>query len=200
MRSSDLPTKLQRLLMALHPDRVLDETDRRVDEALNSFVGGRPATIEKWDAFRGCLMDLLRHVEANVLRLSKPVRMGVDFEWGRCCQVLTRVYGPNGEKAAFEIARTGNEGGLYSVLRKMARQIAEQTAQSEIAAKVSFFWENLTVAERFAASQEYLAMYGHLLPSELTEGSAARVRANLPKVLEEHPQLIRRLQRLGRDR
>jgi len=194
-----MATKLQRLLLAICPERVLDETDRRVDEALNTFTAAASARIEKWDAFRGCLMDFLRHVETCVLRLSGPVRMGVDFEWGRCCQILMRTYGASGEKAAFEIARTGNEGGLYAVLSKMARQIAEQAAEKEISAKVSFFWEGLSVKERLAAGQEYLDLYGHLLPSELTEGSAARIRANLPKVLAEHPHMVRRLKRVGRD-
>jgi len=56
----------------------------------------------------------------------------------------------------------------------------------------------LSVEEQLAASTEYLQKYGHLLPSELTEGSAARIRANLPKVLEEHPHLIQRLRQVGR--
>ena len=45
---------------------------------------------------------------------------------------------------------------------------------------------------------EYLKKYGHLLPSELTEGSAARVRANFPKVLAQHPKILQKTRRLGR--
>ena len=193
-----MATKLQRLLESLDPDRVLEETDRRADEAINTFALPS-ATIEKWDAFRGCLIDFLRHVETYILRLREPCPMGVDFDWGRCCQVLMRIYGPNGEKAAFEMARTGNEGGLHAVLRKVARQVAQQSADKEITAKTSFYWERLSVPEKLAASEEYLATYGHLLPSELTEGSAARIRANMPKVLKEHPRMIQRLRRVGRN-
>ena len=113
-------------------------------------------------------------------------------------QSLVRAYGSNGEKAAFEMARTGNEGGLYAVLKKMAQTMGEHYAENEVSAKVLFYWNGLTVPEKLAAADEYLGKYGHLLPSELTEGSAGRVRANLPKVLEEHPRLLRRLRGIGR--
>ena len=124
--------------------------------------------------------------------------MGVDFDWGRCTQILMRAYGSNGEKAAFEMARTGNDGGLYAVLKKMANSMAEQYIENEVSAKVSFYWNGLTVDEMLKAADEYLSKYGHLLPSELTEGSAGRIRANMPKVLQEHPRLLQRLGRIGR--
>ena len=34
------------------------------------------------------------------------------------------------EKAAFEMARTGNEGGLYAVLKAIAGQLAEEYAEN----------------------------------------------------------------------
>ena len=59
-------------------------------------------------------------VEARILRLREPCPMSSDVAWGRCCQVLAHVYGRDGDKAAFEMARTGSEGGLWAVLRKFA--------------------------------------------------------------------------------
>ncbi|MBC8218657.1 MAG: hypothetical protein H8E73_09345, partial [Planctomycetes bacterium] len=49
------------------------------------------------------------------------------------------------------------------------------------------------VEQKFNVSSEYITKYGRFLPSELTEGSAARIRANFPKVLEKHPRLIQRI-------
>lgn len=192
-----MPSQLDRLLDYIHPTRTLDEVDQRADEAINAFTA-LAAQITEWDSFRVCLIRFLHHTDAQLLRLRRSCPMGTDFDWGRCCQVLLRAYGPNGEKAAFEMARTGNDGGLYAVLKTMARYMAEQYVDNEISAKVGFYWNRLSVEERWAACDEYLAKYGHLLPSELTEGSATRLRANLPKVLEEHPRLLRRLQRVGR--
>lgn len=190
-------SKLDRVLDYLDPRRTLDEVERRTDDALNSFVPAA-SQITRWDEFRACLIRFLHHVESRALRLSQPCAMGVDFDWGRCVQFLMRAYGANGEKTAFEMARTGNEGGLYGVLKKMAQAVGEHYAENEVSAKVLFYWNGLSIPEKLAAADEYLGKYGHLLPSELTEGSAARVRANLPKVLEEHPRLLRRLRGIGR--
>ncbi|MCY2928051.1 MAG: hypothetical protein NTV86_00880 [Planctomycetota bacterium] len=192
-----MASKLDRLIESLHPTRTFDEVRRRADDALNTFNVGA-SQMENWDRFRHCLIQFLHHAEIRLLRLSRSCPMGLDFDWGRCCHILMRVYGPNGEKAAFEMARTGNEGGLYAVLRTMAQTMADNYAQDEIEAKVNTYWSYLSVDEKLAAGDEYLAKYGKLLPSELTEGSAARVRANLPKVLEEHPKIIRRLTSVGR--
>ncbi|MCX5674670.1 MAG: hypothetical protein NTX87_06645 [Planctomycetota bacterium] len=192
-----MPTKLDRLLESIHPTKTTEELSRRADDALNSF-SVEATQIEVWDRFRHCLIRFLHHAETRLLRLSAPCHMGVEFAWGRCCQILMRAYGPNGEKTAFEMARTGNEGGLYAVLKKMAQTMADQFAQNEIEAKIGTYWNYLSINEKLAAGDEYLAKYGHLLPSELTEGSAARIRANLPKVLQEHSNLLRRLGGIGR--
>ena len=84
------------------------------------------------------------------------------------------------------------------MLKKLARRIARQYGEREVAAKIGTWWDTLSVDERLAATEEYLEKHGHLLPSELTEGSAARIRANFPKVLEEHARLVQRMHRVGR--
>ena len=192
-------TPLDRVLESLHPDRTLDEVDRRADEAINSF-SVPSSRITDWEAFRSCAIRFMRHVEGRILRIQGTFDYdpGMAFDWGRCCRILCREYGPNGEKAAFEMARTGNDGGLYGVLKRIARSMAKEFAEAEIRARVFHYWNGLSVDEKLEAGDEYLEKYGHLLPSELTESSAARVRANMPKVLEEHPKMLRRLEELGR--
>ena len=192
-----MATKLDRLLEGIHPDRTLEEANKRADEAINSFSVDS-SQITDWDRYRDCLIRFLHHVDTKILRLQQACPMGVDFDWGRCTQILMRAYGSSGEKAAFEMTRTGNDGGLYAVLKKMAKSMTEQYVENEVSAKVGFYWDGLTVDEKLKAADEYLSKYGHLLPSELTEGSAGRIRANMPKVLQEHPLLLQRLGRIGR--
>ena len=197
-----MANQLDRLLASIHPDRTIVETGRRVDEAVNRFRM-RASLITDWETFRRCLIRFMRHVEHHILGLvpGSPASDDPsvsDFDWGRCCQVLMREYGPNGEKAAFEMTRTGNDGGLRDVLKRVARSMAKQVTDTEIRAKVKHYWDSLSVDDQLKASDEYLTKHGHLLPSELTEASAARVRANLPKVLEEHPKMLLRLGRVGR--
>ncbi len=195
-----MSTKLEQLLESISHERTLDDVSRLTDDALNALPI-RDAQITDWEAFRRALIQCMQHVEDSVLRRT-PVgatrRADLDFEWGRCCHVLTQLYGPNGEKAAFERARTGNEGGLRQVIRDFARRTAEDTAQNEIRAKVGNWWLELSVDEQLAVADEYLRRFGHLLPSELTERSAARIRANMPQVLEQHPRLMQPLARVGR--
>ena len=52
------------------------------------------------------------------------------------------------------------------------------------------YWNGLSLPEKLAAPDEYLREFAHLLPEELVDGSAARVRADFPKVLEEHVRLV----------
>jgi hypothetical protein len=190
-------TRLDGLLSFIDPEENIERTFNRANEAINTFRV-RAARIEDWDEFRSCLVAFLRHVDVHTLRLRAPVGTE-EFSWRRCAQILRAIYGSSGgEKAAFELARTGNEGGLGAVLRAFAMHMAEDYSRNEIAAKVSAYWNSLSVAEQLEAASEYLAKYGHLLPSELTEGSAARIRANFWRVLEEHPRLFQRLHRVGR--
>jgi len=192
-----MASALSRLLVSIDPSRTLDTVDARVDQAVNTFRMSAGA-ITRWDDFRNCLIRFLAHVETQVLCLRGYPEVSVDFHWGRCVRLLLQEYGANGDKTAYEMSRTGNEGGLYGVLKAVARRIATQYAKNEIVARISAFWDGLSPEEQLSTSTLYLAQYGHLLPSELTEGSAARLRASFPKVLEEHPYLMRRLRRIGR--
>lgn len=192
----DLATRLERLLAGIDPDRTSQVTYRRANEAINTFRA--PAKIEKWNEFKAAVMRYSNHVESCILNLREPIDETSEFYWPRCVRVLLDIYGINGEKASFEMARTGNEGGLYAVLKAVAMNLAEKYAQNEISARISAYWQNLSVDEQLQASSEYIARYGHLLPSELTEGSAARIRANFPKVLKKHHDLIEKIRRVGR--
>ncbi len=192
-----MKTRLDKLLENIDPAVTLDRVSSRVDEAMNSFKM-ESGMIQNWDEFRSILTGFHWHVQRAVLRNRLLRSPDPDIEWGRCCEMLLKVYGLNGEKAAFEMTRTGAEGGVYSVLRAVAKRMMEEYAGNEISAKIGHFWYPLSTDDQIAATEEYLQKYGHLLPSELTEGNAARIRANFVKVLEEHPRLVRRLRKIGR--
>ena len=191
-------TKQDQLLSSIDSGRTIEQIARRIDEAINSFLPG-PGQINRYDDFVTYVICFCRLVEATVLRLQGgSPNASPDLDRGRFMHVLSRAYGAQGLRTAFEMARTGNEGGLYAVLRKLGEVLAGQYAENEIAARVWSYWNGLSMAEKLAAADEYLSKHGRLLPSELTEGSAGRVRANLPKVLQEHARMMQRLRRVGR--
>jgi len=192
-----MQTKLDGLLAFISPQKTIVETYNRANEAINTFHASQ-AQIRNWDQFRHCMAEFLRHVDFCTLRLRRPVNVSSEHYWEHCAAILLGVYGSSGEKTAFEMARTGNEGGLYSVLKAVAMHRAEEYAQNEISAKVAAYLDGLSVDEQFDACSEYISKYGHLLPSEITEGNAVRIRANFRKVLEKHPRLLLRFQGVGR--
>ena len=190
-------TKLDQLLDSIDPTRTYEKVAKRVDIAFNMFRIP-DADIRQWDDFERCMVAFFRHTENTVLQASPNFVGDHTMDWHFCLRILCDIYGKNGEKAAFEMARTGNEGGLYAVLKTVAERMAEKYTQSEVQARVSHYWLELTTDEKLFVAEEYLKKWGHLLPSELTEGSAARLKMNFPRVLEKHSQLLARTRKVGR--
>jgi len=191
-----MSTKLEQLLADIDPSKTYDQTLARADDAINLF-SGTSGQITDWNEFSRYMAGFTAHVESKILQLH-TCPAGLDFYWSKCIQLLCHIYGSNGEKAAFEMVRTGKEGGLFSILRTVALRMAEEYAENEIDARIGDYWKKLTLDEQFCVTDEYLEKYGHLLPSELTEGNATRIRADFPKVLAQHSQIIRKTRRLGR--
>ena len=192
-----MASKLERLLRDIHPARTIDETYRRADEAVNSF---RIATgrLKDRHEFRKLMTRLFVHIECSVLKIRPARNVHPSLDWSRCCAVLRRAYGAQGEYVAIQRALSGHEGGLFSVTRDLASNMAEEYAQTEISARVATYWDGLTVDERLEASREYLDLWGHLLPADVTEGGAARLRAFFPRFLEKHPSMVHSLSMVGR--
>ena len=192
-----MSTKLDRLLGSIAPSRTLDKVSVDVDQAVNTF-SMKSATINNWDQYQKFLADFCQHVERTVLRLGSRVPKNREFYWSRCSNILNKEFGPSGSKTAFEIVRTGKGDGLYGILKTIADEMAEDYAQKEISARIWNYLGRLTINQKLAAADEYLRKYGHLLPSEFKGANAVMLKMHFPKVLEEHPKIIRRMRRVGR--
>lgn len=193
-----MDTSLDGLMEAMDPRRTSNETHRRADVARNELVVDQAAGTD-WYRFRDLLCDLLTLIDVHVLRLPEPIPSHPDFTWNRCLEFLREDYGQTATGlAAFDIARSGVEGGLEAILRNFTTRVADHYAENELRSWVYCWWNDLTVEGKLAAGKEYLAKYAPLLPSEIREGSAVRVRENLPKVLMEHHRLLRQTHRIGR--
>ena len=192
-------TELSNLLEEIHPTHTFDKTAARVHEALSRFRIDS-ASIQDWDAYREFMARLYCRLESAALGATRSRAVNLEFDWDRCAKLLNQAYKPAGYKAAFEMARTGNEGGLRAVMQALAEKLAERCAEGEIAARVGRFLEDLyREPERHQqVVAEYLEKHGRLLPSEVTEGTGARVAFNFQAVLENHPRVLRRLRQAGR--
>ena len=133
-----MSTRLEKILEDIDPSTTYDQTFARADNAINSF-SGTCAQITDFNEFSKYMAGFTIHVEAKILQLH-PCPTGHDFYWLQCVQILCQIYGTNGEKAAFEMARTGKEGGLFAVLKAVALRMAEEHAENEISARVMDYW------------------------------------------------------------
>lgn len=192
-----MKTKLDRLLDSISPEKTIEQTYGRANEAINTFRF-KKAKIQKWNEFRNCMAQFLRHLDKCILNLPRSINTSNDFYWGLSVRPLLKTYGINGEKAAFEMARTGNEGGMYAVLKAFAMQRCQEYSDNEISTRALSYWNSLSVDQQFKTIDEYFQKYGHLFPSELTEGNAARLRGSFWKVLQKHPTMVQNLRRTGR--
>jgi G3E family GTPase len=193
-----MATELDRLLASISPEKTIAETFNRANHAINTFPVSR-GQITEWNEFMHFMSEFARHLDFHILRLRGPVAISSDQYWQQCAApALNGVYGSSGTKAAFEMARTGNGGGLYAVLMAVSMHVAEDYAKREIAAKVGTHLQRLSAQQQLDACSEYLSKYGSLLPSELTEASAARIRADFQKVLQRHPWLLKKTHEVGR--
>jgi len=111
---------LSDLLARIAPERTFDATAASADYTLNTFRMDH-AVIERWDAFTHCMARFHFHARNCILRITTLDAFNFEMEWGQCIRLLIEEYGREGEKAAFEISRTGQEGGLPAVCRAVAR-------------------------------------------------------------------------------
>lgn len=188
-------SRLRVLLDGIEP--VPDQVGRCVDDAFNSFDMPSPV-IERWNDYLECLARFYCHIECGILGIRPDRPYNLRMDTSRCLQLLHKEFGESTPQATFELARTGNEGGLLHVLKTAARLLAREHSDNRIGVAATCYWNALKPQEIFADVDEYIRDYGHLLPSELTEGSAARIYANFGKVLREHPYMMQRLDRVGR--
>ena len=159
---------------------------------MNSFHFNK-AIIEDFYEFKDCLTNFVCHIENQILKTSIPAIEHKNMYWHYCLQAFDAEFGSGSEKTAFEIARTGNEGGLYNIFKIVAQKISKKYIDQWITHKVLSYWNGLTVDEQLSAPSEYIDKFGHLLPSEMLEGSSARIKANFTKVLIKHPVIIKKL-------
>lgn len=188
-------SELMELLGGIEP--IPDKVDRCADTAANSFPLHQAvlSTREEYTSFMG---RYYAHVEFVILGRPGNAECDEQFSFNQCLVLLQKEYGHSALQAPFELASSGTEGGLLKVLDTVRRLISRRYADNWIGLAVSLYWNRRSPASLVGDSLEYVLRYGHLWPSDLAEGSAARIRGNFRKVLLQHPYMMRDFRRVGR--
>lgn len=190
-------TALDRCLDAIHPDRTRDAIQRRVDEALNGFTVATNIVNDAIE-YRELLSRFVERLDRLLGLLPKDGQSPEWMLWGRAVQLLRSTYGPRGDLAAYEMQRSGVEGGLLGVLRKVAAAAVEERVKADVSAWVTSFCGRLSADEYLQVGAEYIRKHGHLLPAEMREGHALRPRLNLIELFKAHHALLVETNRVGR--
>lgn len=190
-----MATRLQRLVRSIEP--LPDRVDHFADSAMNSFRMPSPI-VSDWDACRRLLKRFHAHVRAALLQC--PDCADITEVGGECEQLLQRRFGPSWPQAVFEVARTGAEGGLYRVLRELARMQAAAYSEQLVAITVDWYCRHRSAEQVEQDVDEYITSYGRNMPPELIEGTAARIRhpQGFANLLKRHPFVMHRLRQATR--
>lgn len=188
---------LEDLLDVLNPDTMFFEIERRSQQTL-AEVSWPDEPFSAPEDFMAFLIRVMRAGERHMLNLPEAMS-GHDGHYRSMCRsLLDEIYGPSGLRTAFDVAVSGENGGLYPVVSQLLGQMAGTYAGNEIEARINACWNSLSHEEKLAAPDLYLARYGHLLPPDLVDGSAPVIRARFPEVLKNHVRLLKDLARVGR--
>jgi len=183
-----MATKLQKLLVSIEPERISQQTLNRTFKAINSFLD--PVEISSWESFKYYMLIFLEYLDENA-QLFEPVYIFVGNPWDRCDRLFTHIYGNNGQEVAFDIARTGKDGGLDAVTKAVALHLVDEYTKNEITARIDCYWQSLSLEQRVRASSEYISKYGHLFRTDFKGENTVHILANFPKVLEKHSRMFK---------
>jgi len=191
-------SRLETFLTTIDPIRTIDETEQRASQAINSFPT-TGATIDDIGEFRTILGRFYWHCDMYILGIPGKSNPDPDFTAGLVMPILDNLYGANSLPVAFEMASSGVDGGLYRIIKDIAEHRVRYYNSNEVSTRVSAFISTLSPDERTSATQEYIQLYGHLLPNEITQGSGPLLAsAKIHQLLCSHPDLIRRMRDVGR--
>ena len=193
-RQPELSRRFEELLDRIHPLNAY-KTSSHEPPSVPSVRWCRVETlIGDIERFQSVVARLLYTMECNLLLPGRGIGYDDHRYRGLGRGLLLRCYAREGGwQAAFDYARTGNNGGIAGVCKTLAARWAHEGSAEVVRARVNGFYHRLSPADRDRVVDLYLARYGHLLPPEITEDGAGRIRgAAFTRVLEAHPRLYER--------
>jgi len=187
-----MATKLEKLLEEIDPSRTIDKAEMRINDALAHYRLENN-TVDSWEEHKIYLAEMVTVARNAVLNIPGNIGSDLEINYSQAFHYLEREFGTI--QAVYDIMRTGAEGGIYKILRTLARLIAEDYSQNEIEARVAAYWSRLSIGEKFAAADEYIALYRDILPQRI-KGEALRLRISFCQVLDDHPRMLKRIRDL----
>jgi hypothetical protein len=186
-----MKTRLDRLLENL--EAILERNREQADKVINQFPLA-PVRIDDWQNFEFFLAGCVSHLESVVLNVTQR-QTDREIHLARGHNLLKKIYGDSPMQTAFEIVRTGNEGGVYGLIQRVTHAYSQEYTENMIGMTVECYWNHRTPSQLVKDAHEYADKFASMIPGELTEGSAGRIKAQYRKLLNQHPFLIQKMRR-----
>ena len=103
-----------------------------------------------------------------------------------------RLYKEKTTQIIFDQMKTGVDGGVYSVFKRLIDLMIKDSLDFQIKQKISYYISDLEIEEKIKLADEYIEKYSFYLPKQyLTMPVVVAVR--LEEILLEHIQLEKKI-------
>ncbi len=181
-----MKTKLDNLLEEIHPDVIYNQIGKPMDEAFANYPI-QSSTVSSFDELQEVLVDaycVFIDTSPDVYLTNISI---FDFHFAKVWEILTPALGDTHFR---EMMVYGIDGGVYEVLKTLAREMERKASESLIKIRISSYWNNLTSTEKQKAPFEYYKKYKFILPQTPGFIKDLQLEKIFLDCLEKHPFVL----------
>jgi hypothetical protein len=167
--------------------------DRQINARFIQFPMPTSNVIFDQKAFADLITRFFWHLFCPELNIKSTWDQHHSYVEQRAFELLKREYGSHAKIRTFEIARSGVEEGLWSIMETTKRLVMEEFFQNQTAGLISHYWETSKPEQLLQDAQDYINTYNRMLPGEMIEGSGAAILVNFRLILLKHPSMVDKL-------
>ena len=206
-----MDAKLRNLLENIDPRKIFDDIERDTMNVLNDFTIPKNKIESREE-----VIELL--VDFELALFGLPLEKFNDVENHRrvfcdmACNQCKKIYGDY--NIAIELMLSGAEGGVYGVIKNMAKLSIDDRIKNKIEKKVQeYFWDSLyddnglppthrfyekqlSMEKQMKAADEYLEEFKDILPISVKD-NPSKIRINFRETLINHSYMIGKLRNIG---
>jgi hypothetical protein len=188
-------SNLKQLLEKIDYRNLFEEDQRRVDHVLTRYRSVKN-TIGNYNEFQDCLINFVSQIYSAIINVPKAFdTANRSIMYDLALTFLKSKYPRNTERTLYEIMHSGSEGGVYRILKTLAKIMSEKIYQDGIEYHVALYLNEMDFEEKEAAVKEYIKEYGSILPGNYQRDPIS-IMISFDKVLQQHPIMMKRLREL----
>lgn len=189
-------TKLKLLLQEIEYDNKWKTYELKIEEVISNF-NLTENTLKTYSEYRQLLAKFTRQIWSVFFDNPNSIsHIDDSILITKAIETLKITYHKDTDLVVFKIINSGAEGGVYQVLKTLAKNWKTSLYNQHIELIVNKFVESLTWQERENAAKEYLNEFKDILPSNF-RNDPLQVAVSLKNILIEHPRMMKRIKELS---